>query len=187
MEESSGGLADSEVIRAVLSGDVQAYGQLVERYRARLFGLAFPLSGDYDAAADLTQETLIAAYNALDRIRDPSAFPRWICGILRNKFRNLRRRNCAPTLSLDQLMEAGFDPPAADSAPAASEEDLRQVMQCVEALPGKYRETLILRYVEDLSYKEIAEFLGLPVTTVTTRLNAARKLLVKNAKGCGLF
>ena len=178
---------DESIIRSVLEGDTEAYGLLVERYRARLVGLAFHLSGDYETASDLAQETLVAAYESLDRIRDPSAFASWISGILRNKFRNLGRKNPAATLSLDALMEAGFDPPAPDGGSAPSDEDFRAVLQCVESLPSKYRETLVLRYVDDLSYKEIAQFLDLPVTTVTTRLNFARKTLIQRAKDGGLL
>ena len=181
------GPTDEAIIRSVLGGETESYGLLVERYRARLLGLALHLCGDYDTASDLAQETLIAAYECLDRMRDLSSFPAWIAGILRNKFRNLGRKNPAATVSLEQLMEAGFDPPGGDSAPATSDEVLGTILKCVESLPEMYRETLLLRYVEDLSYKEIAEFLGLPVTTVAMRLTYARRLLIKKAKEVGLL
>lgn len=188
MSDTTDEPTDEAIIRAVLGGDAQAYAQLVERYRARLLGLAFHLAGDWDTAADLAQETLVTAYECLDRIRNPAAFGVWIAGILRNKFRNLGRPNPAATLSLDQLLEAGFDPPVPDCAEtAASDEDLRAVMKCVESLPEMYREVLLLRYVEDHSYKEIAEFLGLKATTVTMRLTYARRLLIKKAKEEGLL
>ena len=185
--KSGSGLTDEAILHSVLGGDVQAYGLLVERYRARLLGLAFHLCGDHDTAMDLTQETLITAYNCLDRIKNPRAFASWVAGILRNKFRSLARANQTHTISLDQLMDAGFDPPNPVRASSVSEEELRKVMKCVESLPDKYRETLLLRYVEDLSYKEIAEFLGLPVTTVTMRLTYARRSLLKKAKESGLL
>ena len=178
---------DEAIIRSALGGDAEAYGLLVERYRARLLGLAFHLCGDYDTAADLAQETLITAYECLDRIRDPSTFAQWIAGILRNKFRNLGRTSPAPTISLDQLIEAGFDPPNPDCAATVSDEELRQVAQCVESLPSQYREVLLLRYAEDRSYKEIADFLGLPVTTVTMRLTYARRLVIKKAREAELI
>ena len=187
MSNAKNGLTDETIIRKVLSGDSRAFGLLVERYRSRVLGLAFHLTGDYDAASDLAQETLIAAYFSLDRLRDLTSFSSWISGILRNKHRNLGRNNHPPAFSLDRLMESGFEPPIPDDAPSVSEEDLREVMDCVGELPGKYRETLLLRYDKDLSYKEIAEFLGLPVTTVTTRLAQARKRLVKKAKAKGLL
>lgn len=179
-------LTDESILRSVLGGDVEAYGLLVERYRARLLGLAFHLCGDYDTATDLVQDTLIAAYKCLDRIKNPGAFGSWVAGILRNKVRNLRRENKEQTVSLDQLMEAGFDPPNPNPTPVMCEEELGEVLKCVESLSDNHRETLLLRYVEDLSYKDIAEFLGVPVTTVTMRLSHARKALVKKAKERGL-
>ena len=187
MTESDDGMKDGAIVRSVLRGEIEAYSLLAERHGPRLLALAFHLSGDYETAADLTQETLLAAYNSLDRIREPRAFGGWVASILRNKFRNLRRKNPAPVLSLDQLMDAGFEPSADKGDSSPSKEDLKQVMECVTALPNKYRETLLLRYSDDLSYKEMAESLDLPMTTVTTRLTRARKLLVKQAKKIGLI
>ena len=185
--QDGNGLSDDALVRAVLGGNAEAYGVLVERYGPRLLGLAVSLCGDYDTAADLAQEALVAAYDALDRIRNPASFSSWIAAILRNKYRNLFRGNHTPTLSLDQLMDAGFEPPGPAEPDGPSDEDLREVMRCVEALPEKYRETLLLRYSDDLSYKQIAEFLGLPVTTVTARLCRARKALVAKARETGLL
>ena len=177
---------DATLIRQTLEGDKDSFGVLVERYRDRLFGLAFHLCGDYDTASDLTQDAFVTAYQCLDRIREPSAFASWLAGILRNKSRNLGRKNPAGALSLDQLMAVGFDPPAVCDEPDFSEEATAAVAEYVSQLPAKYRETLVMRYVGDCSYKEMAELLGLPVTTVTTRLNYARKLLIQKAKEGGL-
>ena len=178
---------DEAIIRMVLDGNTEAFGLLVNRYSPRLIGLAFNLCGDYDTALDLTQEALIAAYNSLDRLRNLASFPSWITTILRNTFRNLGRSTRLSTLSLDQLMDKGFNPPAPDCEPAFSEEDLRRVMKYVETLPEKSREALMLRYFDNMSYKEIADFLDIPLSTVTTRLNYARRQLVKKAKEGGLL
>jgi len=180
-------LTDESIVRSVLGGDVEAYAALVERYRARLLGLAFHLCGDWDTATDLVQDTLIAAYKCLDRLRNPGAFAGWVAGILRNKVRNHRRDNHVATVSLDQLVEAGFDPPNPNPAPVMSEEERSEVLKCVESLPDQYREVLMLRYVEDLSYKDIAAFLDVPVTTVTMRLAHGRKALLKKAREAGLL
>lgn len=181
------GLSDESVVRRVLGGDVDAYATLVERYRARLLGLAIHLCGDRDTAMDLAQETLVAAYGALDRLREPAAFGGWVSAILRNKFRSWVRKKRVPMVSLDQLMDEGFEPPSPERAPSIGPEDRDAVRQCVRALPGKYRQMLMLRYVDDLSYKEIAATAGLPVTTVTTRLTYARRALIQKAKEGGLL
>jgi RNA polymerase sigma-70 factor (ECF subfamily) len=185
--DGSDGTTDEAIVRRVLGGDVDAYALLVERYRARLLGLAYHLSGDWDTAADLAQESLVVAFECLDRIRDPNAFGQWVTAILRNKHRNLGRRKDAQVLSLDQLVEAGFEPAAPAPVPPMSDDERGAIARCVEALPEKYRKPLLLRYVDDLSYKDIADFLGVPVTTVTMRLTYARRMLAKKAKQFGLL
>ncbi|HPS01869.1 MAG TPA: RNA polymerase sigma factor [Candidatus Sumerlaeota bacterium] len=179
---------DEALIQAVLAGNKDAFGPLAQRHTPRLFGLAFHLCRDYDTAADLTQETLVAAYEALDRVRDRDAFPAWLAGILRNKFRNLGRYECRrPTLSLDELREAGFDPRAPDSAHPGRAAEQREVWQALEGLAPQHREVLLMRYSDDLSYDDIARYLDLPVTTVTSRLGHARKALIQRAKEMGLL
>lgn len=178
---------DAELARLALEGDRGAYGVLVERYRDRLVGLAFHLCGDYETALDLTQDTLLAAWSDLDRLREPSAFGGWVSGILRNKFRNLHRSRPAGQLSLDVLMEAGFEPPAPEQDAGFAEDEVREVVRLIGQLPDKYRETLVLRYSGEHSYKEIAEVLEIPVSTVTTRLNYGRKLLLEMARKAGLL
>lgn len=180
--------SDATIIQRVIEGDSDAFAVLVERYNARLFGLAFHLCGDYDTASDLTQETLVSAYNSLNRIRDPQAFAGWLSSILRNKFRNMLRSKKVSSLSLDRMMEeSGYDPPAPDAEPETTEEDLRRVTEYVASLPEKYREVLRLRYADDLSYKEMSAFLKLPETTVATRLRNARQMLIKTAKKDGMI
>ena len=178
---------DADLARLALEGDREAYGQLIERYQDRLVGLAFHLCGDYETALDLTQDTLLTAWSELDRLRDLSVFGGWLSGILRNKFRNLSRSRPAGQVSLDVLMADGFEPPAAEPDAGFAEDEVREVVRLVSALPEKYREALVLRYSGEHSYKEIADFLGLPVTTVTTRLNHGRKLLLEMARKADLL
>ena len=178
---------DEEIMSAVLGGDKEAYGILVDRYTEMLFGYAFNLCGDYDSAADLAQETFITAYNCLDRLKNPSSFSSWIAGIMKNKYRNLGRERTIPTIPLEYLKDKGFEPPDSDTKPQYSNEDLNKIMKNLYSLPEKYREVLILRYMKDFSYKEIAAFLHLSVSTVTMRLIYARRLLIKKAKEDGLL
>lgn len=194
MTESPDSMADSDLtsdadlVRAALAGDSRAFERLVLRHRERLFGLAMHLSGDADLSADLTQEALVAAYTTLDRLRDPSIFGGWVSGILRNKWRNFGRSRVSAPLSLDQLIEAGYEPPQVDAeSQADGAVDPAELMACAESLPEKYRAPLLLRYCGDQSYKEIAETLGLKETTVTMRLTYARRLLLKKAKARGLI
>jgi len=90
-------------------------------------------------------------------------------------------------------MDCGFEPVDPSTLEGAAEETTRQdekiegALSCVEAMPAKYREVLMLRYSGDLSYSEIARFLGISVSTVTMRLTYARRFMLKKAKKKGLL
>lgn len=174
-------------VQSVLAGDGEAYGVLVERHRGRLYALAFGLTGDAEEAADLVQEALIAAYKALGRLRDPALFGAWVATILRNKFYSLKRRRRIKTLSLDNLRESGYDPPAPEEETGFDPELVSAAGALAASLPEKYRVPLMLRYCEDCSYREIAKALGVKVSTVAMRLVYARRLLLKKARRAGLI
>jgi len=180
-------LTDEEIIRIILSGDKEAFRILVDRYAGMFFGYALSDCGDYETASDLVQESLITAYNQLDRLRDPSSFPSWVAGIIKNTYRNLGRKRSIPTIPLEYLKKMGFDPPDSDPKQTYSEEELDTIMKYVYSLPEKYREVVMLRYVEDFSYKKIAEVLNIPETTVTMRLMYAHRQLINKAKEDGLI
>jgi RNA polymerase sigma-70 factor, ECF subfamily len=175
---------DEEIIQSVLNGDKEMYGLLVNRYQRMVLGYGYQLCRNQDTASDLAQETFITAYNSLDRLKEPAAFPGWLLGILKNKYRNLERVNKIPTISLSEL---GLDFPDSDQRPMYSEEQLEKISHYVSSLPEKYREVVLLKYLQDFSYKEIARILDIPVTTVTMRLIYARKFLMKKAKEDGLL
>ena len=181
------GQSDVDVIHRVLNGDREAFGILVERYASIFYAYAYNLCKDYDTAADLVQEGLIAAYNSLDRLRNPGIFCSWVVKIIKNKYRDLGRKKSVPTIPLEQLKETGFEPSDSDTSQPHSKEDLSFVMKCVDSLPEKYREVTLLKYIEDMSYQTISNILNLPVTTVATRLVYARRLLIKMAKEGGLL
>lgn len=179
--------SDKQLVRAALDGDGEAYGLLAERYAGPLYGYAFSQCGDADVSADLAQEALIAGYESLDRLKDGAAFGGWLRGILRNKLRNLPRQRRLKTVSLDRLMESGFDPAGDAEEPEFSDEELTAVAELLTSLPEKYREPLTLRYVDGFSYRRIGEFLDLPGPTVATRLSRAKRLLADEAKKIGLM
>lgn len=175
---------DTEIIKSVLTGNRDMFGQLLDRYQQLVFGYAYHLCRNRDTAEDLTQETFITAYKSLDRLKDPAVFPGWILGILKNKYRNLGRENKIPTIPLSDL---GIDLPDSDQQELFSQSELDKVVTYVYSLPEKYKEVILLKYLEDYTYQEIAEILNIPISTVTMRLIYARAFLVKKAKGDGLL
>lgn len=177
-------ITDVEIIKSVLEGNKDMFSHLVDRYQQMIFGYAFHLCRNRATADDLTQETFITAYKSLDRLKEPGAFPGWMLGILKNKYRNLARDNKIPTIPLSEL---GIDLPDSGQQETFSQDDLDKIVKYVYSLPEKYKEVILLKYVKDFSYKEIADILGIPVSTVTMRLIYGRKLLVEKAKKDGLL
>jgi RNA polymerase sigma-70 factor, ECF subfamily len=129
---------------------------------------------DHDAE-DVVQESFVKAYQALDRFRggDPRA---WLLAIVRNTAMTLvRSRPSAP--AADRLPEPVDQGPGPEEALIAAARR-RRIRSAIEQLPGEFRETLILRELEGLPYKEIASIVNVPIGTVMSRLARARKLLM---------
>jgi RNA polymerase sigma factor (sigma-70 family) len=184
-------------VRAAQRGDVGAFALLVDEHEAALRRFCQHLLSDGAPAEDLAQETLLRAFQALPRLEDPARFGAWLFGIAANLARlTWRRRHRAP-LSLDQLGgsaeppgrsagAAGWLSPAPTTPELAYEqaEQARRLMDAIESLPPQLRHTVILHYVEDLSYAEVAAAMRVPVTTVTGWLHKSRTRLWR-ALACG--
>lgn len=141
--------------------------------------LARWLARDRDLADDVVQDVMLRAYRAFDRIRGEDAKP-WLLQIVRNCYRTAiaqrKRRAHVPLPDEDDgstVTAEGPDPEA--SAVNASES--RKLEAAISALPEEFRETLVLREMEELSYREIADAVGVPIGTVMSRLARARAML----------
>lgn len=157
----------------------RAFREHVEPEIEVLLRVAATLTGSWPDAEDLVQDTLVRAFRAIDRF--DGAHPRaWLLTILRHTHLNsLRRRR--PDLAGDQL-DLDAQRPAFGAAVARSPEDTvtdrvfeADVERAVEALDPAFRSVLLLIDVEQLSYAEVSEVLGVPVGTVTSRLSRARE------------
>lgn len=140
---------------------------------------ALRLAGDRAEADDLTQETMLKAYRAWPSFRRGTNARAWMLTILYNTFYNLRRRQKRAAHHTSRLAaESRRDPmrndPEARLLGAAVE---RGVLRAIGSLPGQQREILLLRALEELSYDEISERLGVPVGTVKSRLSRARSFV----------
>ncbi len=157
----------------------------------RAFGLAVRLSGNRDDGADLLQEASIRAFNALDGF-DGANFKAWFFQILMNCHLNrVRSQNRRPqTADLDETPEhflfqeaQKLGKSAFGSDPAAaflSKIEANTVAQALLALPDEFRAVATLYLVEEMSYEEIAQILGVPIGTVRSRLHRGRKILQKS-------
>lgn len=148
--------------------------ELARDYYEALRHFALRLAGDPDVAADLTQQTFYLALRHGDQLREPRKARSWLYTILHREFlQRIRRERRRPERSLD---EAEADLPAIDPR-QVDHLDARTILNALADLDGHYREPLILFYLDQRSYREIACQLGLPIGTVMSRLSRGKSLL----------
>ena len=176
-------------VRKVLSGDRDAYKPLVEQHKGTVYALVVGKTGDFASAEDIVQETFVEAFRQLKSLKDPAKFRAWVRGIamnLSNEWIRKRKRN-VPIDDLDDSKEANIHGevlpesfvrlPAAPDSDFEKEEMRNYVLQAVGRLSEKYREVVLLHYMEGLKYREIAEMLDVPESTVLGRLQVGRDQL----------
>jgi RNA polymerase sigma-70 factor, ECF subfamily len=159
------------VVRAQ-AGDPAAFAELTRRYHPRLRYFLRKLAARPDAADDLLQDVWFDAYRGLPRLAEPGAFAPWLYRIARARVgRSLRGRRPAP----DPLPDPAPAGPADD--PAFGPDEVEQVHAALDRLTPAHREVLVLRFVEDMSYEDIARATGCTPGTVRSRLHYAKRAL----------
>jgi RNA polymerase sigma-70 factor (ECF subfamily) len=168
---------EAGLIRAAQGGDGKAFAEIVRRYQRAVYRLAYGLTRSASDADDLAQETFLRAYQALGRFRVGEPMYPWLARIATNLafslFRSRRRR---PETPLEPLVESGRQWGVDDDpADRAEERERRAHLQSAfTELKPEHQAVLVLRAVQDLSYEEIAQTLGVPIGTVMSRLSRAR-------------
>lgn len=173
---------DGALIQAALSGQDQAREELVRTHRRAAYLLALQLLRNREDAMDVTQEALLRFVVHLPRFDTRRPVRPWLLKIVHNQVRDfLRRRRVRPTVPLEapegNLADSLADPVSNPEADARRRQLQRRVWEALSRLSEKHREIVVLRDFHDLSYREIAEILGIPRGTVMSRLHAARKAL----------
>ncbi len=179
MEDAPSIEGDAEERRLIdrsAAGDHDAFRQLVIRYHRLVINVAFRALGELSLAEDVAQEVFLKVYKALPGYRHEKPFKHWLHRVAANAVTDaLRRRR--PLVSLDGMEQ----PPASresDPLDVATRHDLqRAVRQAIASLPSHYRDTIALQAFGELTYDEIAKTLDIPVGTVMSRLNGAKRLL----------
>jgi len=158
----------AELVRAIASGETGAMRALYSQFAGPLFRFALLGLGDRDAAEDVVQETMLAAWRGAGGFRADSSVRSWLFGICRNQVAlELRRRGRAPDPA----------PPDVDAwAPEPSVTGL-ELEEAMGGLEVEHKQLLHLVYVEGLPQREVAEALGVPIGTVKSRLFSARERL----------
>jgi RNA polymerase sigma-70 factor (ECF subfamily) len=166
---------DEELVSAFQSGDVSAFDELVIRWDRKIQGAIYRILGSEDDARDLCQEAFLKAYRALPGFKGEARFSSWLYQIALNLCRDrMRRRKGKVFLSFDdpQVAEPASRPANSPSALELVEAaDLsRTVANAVATLPDDQRQIIVLKEYEGMTFLEISEILGVPLSTVKTRL-----------------
>lgn len=178
---------DSVLVERCRAGDLTAFEPLVEKYRQRVWRLAYNVLRDQEEAWDVAQEAFIRAYQALPNFRGQSAFYTWLFRIVMNVATDRARSRAArgrafgtervPEEEWDRVL---IDQPGGKDAPdetASRGEDRERIEKALATLSEQHRAIVVLSDLEGLSYKEIADVLHIPMGTVMSRLHNARKKL----------
>jgi len=161
----------------------EAFALLLPRYRDKVFRLSFSMLRERAMAEDTTQDIFLRVWRALPGFAGQSQLSTWIYAIAKNAcLSEIRKRK--PTVSLDQNDdEDSYNPAvAALAAPDADDSATVSVGQLLDQLPERYRQAVVLFYMEDKSYEQTATSLGLPLGTVKALLHRARKRLIELTK-----
>lgn len=183
-------LEDIEVIKRILDGDKDAFAVIQKKYTRIISSLIRRMVKDEADVVDLTQDTFIKAYNALDKFQLDYSFSSWLFKIASNTcidFLRKKRFNLVPLhrqnndSEEEEIIEIKDDTYTPDTELLAKERK-EALLQAIAELPDNYKEIIKLRHGEDLDYAEIAIRLDLPLGTVKAHLFRARKLLYEKLK-----
>jgi RNA polymerase sigma-70 factor (ECF subfamily) len=190
---------EAQFVARLVARDESAFNELVMTYERRVFALVFRMLGRRDEAEDLAQEVFVQVFKAIDQFRGESKLSTWIyriaVNLCKNRTKYLSRRHAGDQDDVDEMVErAPLSAAKGVSVAGVSRPDeLVEGMQlevvvkrAIAQIDPEFREVLVLRDVEDLSYEEIASITGLPDGTVKSRIHRARaqlRALVEKAMG----
>ncbi len=178
------------IIKQVLGGDADAFEHIVKKYEKKVYNLALRYLKNRDDALDLSQEVFIQVYNNLAQFRGDSQFSTWIYRVTYNKCVDMLRktqklrRNVVMSTDDENFFETR-DRRASIEEDYEGRETLVTVMKIIDTLPSEQRDVVILRYIKDLSYSQIADVLEIAEGTVKSRLNRARLKIKEQLKESG--
>jgi RNA polymerase sigma-70 factor (ECF subfamily) len=168
--------ADNELVGAAQAGSQDAFGELVDRYRAPVVRLAYRLTHDADEANDIAQDAFLRAYRRLGEFEPGRPFARWIFVIARNAaLDSLRRRRRSAAFARET--PESFDDVVSPEDLVLQNDEASRVHAALASLPPRYRDALELYYLRDMRYRDIAVALDVPIGTVKTFISRAKRRL----------
>ncbi|UCD58957.1 MAG: sigma-70 family RNA polymerase sigma factor [Candidatus Hydrogenedentota bacterium] len=179
------GLSDESLFVRICQGEEELYRILFDRYKRPLARLIARMTGRTDDLEDLVADVFLIAYQKKSQYRQSGSLKSWLYRIATNRARQylrrqrFRRRAMTDLFAANELIHSSGNPSANE---LERQESKKLVMEFLSKMRPKLREVFVLRDLEELSYEEIAGIVDCPVGTVKSRLNAARKMMLKLAK-----
>jgi RNA polymerase sigma-70 factor (ECF subfamily) len=175
----SDGISDAECVQRLQHGETDAFEILLRRHEKAIFNLVYRMLGDYDEAAEVSQEVFLSAFRAVGQFRGDANFSTWLYrialnhSITRRKSLGTRQQRRVPIESADRLSDPQPGPPE-----TLERKQIRErVQQALGQLDPQDAQVLLLRDLQDIPYDEVARVLEIPVGTVKSRLHRARQAL----------
>ncbi len=179
-ERSAGAIEDDILIERVLGGDDRAFEKLVEKYKKRIYYLAYKMTRDHDSADELAQESFVKAYQALSRFKKGYSFYTWIYRICVNLSINFLKRE-KYTVSTESVSDEELLPYTKNVSnqleKMITSEQAAVVKQAMETLPADQKAVFILKTYENMTYEQMAGVMKCSIGTVMSRLYRARHKL----------
>jgi RNA polymerase sigma-70 factor (ECF subfamily) len=175
--------SDELIVERALTGDAEAFGEIVRRWERRIFALTYGMLGREEDARDATQETFLAAFRNLRGFRGEAKVSSWLHRIAVNQCISRQRRTkvrSESALDDEQENQASTFASSISYSPARVAEGRQEtlaVRRAINSLPIELRQVVVMKEFEELTFREIADALDLPLSTVKSRLYTALKQL----------
>ena len=187
--KSIGDYTDEELIERFQNGDLYAYDEIVRRYKDQLLNFAYRFLGEMEDSEDIVQETFLRVFRKKDAYKSIAKFSTWIYTITGNLAKTeLRRRKRRRLFSISSLGFEDKDYEIPDSKRTPDEQvdtavKDEMVQKAINSLSNKFKEVIILRDIQELSYEEISKIAKIPLGTVKSRVNRGRLKLQEKLSG----
>jgi RNA polymerase sigma-70 factor, ECF subfamily len=172
-------ISDADCVRKLQRGETDAFETLIRRHQKTIFNLVYRMLGDYDEAAEISQEVFLSAYRAIGNFRGEANFSTWLYRIAlnhattRRKSLNTRQQRNIPI----ENTEPASDPHPGPAESLEKKEVRQRVQQALNRLEPEDAAVILLRDLQDVPYEEVARMLEIPIGTVKSRLHRARQAL----------
>jgi RNA polymerase sigma-70 factor, ECF subfamily len=175
---------EKDLIEACKRRDSSAFKQIYEMYKDKVFSLSFYMTGDKEAAKDITQQIFMRVFTSILTFQHKASFGSWLFRLAVNVCRDYQRSKRRMKMFSADITNSvvAYEPTPTVEESLCKEYALEMVQKVVMKLSPKLRSVVVLKYIEDLSYSQIAELLGCSIGTVSSRLNRSHKILAEKLK-----